>query len=188
MPFPHLPPARDAPWQAIFWYIQSASEESVRVEQKSRGSAWYKPHVCRVAISRDFFVDSRLRGAAYICWPRAQPHWRISSVLVKLLIGPLLLSGQENSEVGRMPWNCVTLRHPLQPASTSLSLLTIYNRLRTIFFVISAISAISSLIATANPNPNAPLIILIIGWVAAAIGLPIFFYVYQKVLDARGKK
>jgi len=58
------------------------------------------------------------------------------------------------------------------------------NQLRTIFFVVASVTAIASLIATADHiNPNVPLIILIIGWVAACIGLPTFFYVYRRVME-----
>jgi len=65
------------------------------------------------------------------------------------------------------------------------------NQLRTIFFVISAISTVASLISTGKGvNPNAPLVILIIGWVGAGVGLPILFFVYGRVMEScfRSKK
>jgi len=56
------------------------------------------------------------------------------------------------------------------------------NQLRTIFFVISVVTAVASLIAT-NPtvSPHAPLAVLVIGWVGAGIGLPILFFAWHKL-------
>jgi len=63
------------------------------------------------------------------------------------------------------------------------------NQLRTIFFIISTISTFASFISTApNINSNAPLAILVIGWAATAIGLPLFFVTYQKIISLANKK
>jgi hypothetical protein len=57
------------------------------------------------------------------------------------------------------------------------------NQLRTIFFVVSTVTAVASLIATGpSVSPDAPLIFLIIGWVVTCVGLPILFILYGRVL------
>lgn len=63
------------------------------------------------------------------------------------------------------------------------------NQLRTIFFVISVVSVVASLIATSKDiSLAAPLVILIIGWVAAGVGLPILFFVYSRIRENLAKK
>jgi len=62
------------------------------------------------------------------------------------------------------------------------------NKLQTIFYSISVWTAISAFVALKpGINPNTPLVLLIIGWIVAGVGLPIFFFIIYGVREKVAK-
>eukprot|EP01113_Clastostelium_recurvatum_P030956 TRINITY_DN3815_c0_g1_i1.p1 TRINITY_DN3815_c0_g1~~TRINITY_DN3815_c0_g1_i1.p1 ORF type:complete len:425 (-),score=73.85 TRINITY_DN3815_c0_g1_i1:51-1325(-) len=63
------------------------------------------------------------------------------------------------------------------------------NRLRTIFFAISAWTTVCALVSlTSGLHPNVPLILLIIGWVVAGLGIPLVYFLAGRIVSSSAEK